>query len=98
MPDYVPSDQVDFALEDGVPVVTLADTTCTVDGAWRVLNRLMLVVIDGPGDEGFLLQRRPQNHTDLAPSGWDDAVDRYGGVVVDVPAVPGRFRAELLEE
>lgn len=78
MPEYVPEERVRSSLDEEGPLVTLSDTTCTVDAEWRVLNRLMLVVIDGHEAEGFLLQRWPQNHTDLAPEG---DVDRLGGVI-----------------
>ena len=92
MTEHVPEERVAFSLHADGPLVTLRDTTCSVDAEWRVLNRLMLVVIDGPGDEGFLLQRRPRNDTDLAPAGWDEAVDRFGGVLVDVPGGPRPLR------
>ena len=96
MPTYLPAERVRFLLEDEGPVVTLTDTTCDLEGSWRVLNRPMLLVVDGPGDEGFLLQRRPNDQTDLAPEGWDEAVHEFGGVIVDVPAVPGRLKAHLI--
>ncbi|MFC7481693.1 hypothetical protein ACFQX7_18875 [Luedemannella flava] len=64
-------------LRDGVPVITLAVEVPAEDltGEWSVLNRLMMLVVDGPGDAGFLC-RRLGPEGDLAPAGWDEAFDR----------------------
>jgi hypothetical protein len=65
---------------DGSAAVRLSGFTIKNRVGWSVLPRLTLVVVDGPGDEGFLLRRMDRTGADHAPPGWDDAVDRHGGV------------------
>lgn len=80
MPDLLPPESARFELRDGTPVLTLAvDPPAELaDGDWGIMSRLTLVVVDGPGDAGFLLPRRTP-HGDAAPIGWDEAIDRAGG-------------------
>jgi hypothetical protein len=42
---------------------------------------MTMCVVDGPGDAGFLLPRMSPTG-DLAPAGWDEAVERSGGCTV----------------
>jgi hypothetical protein len=94
MPTFLPPEAARFELRDGAPVIVLdvdvPDGVAT--GPWSLLNRLTMFVVDGPGDEGFLLPRLGQGG-DLAPAGWDDAVERTAGSRVvfgtgaDAPAV-----------
>jgi hypothetical protein len=90
MPTALPPEAIRFEVRDGVPVLTLAvdpPTDLTPDG-WSVLNRLTLFLVDGPGDAGFLLPRlSPEG--DLAPTGWDEAVQRAAGSHVVFGTGPG---------
>jgi hypothetical protein len=76
----LPPEAARFQVRDGDPVLTLAVAVPAEHAAadWVIMNRLMLVVVDGPGDSGFLLRRMTPNG-DAAPEGWDDAVARAGG-------------------
>jgi hypothetical protein len=80
MPTFLPPEAARFDLRDGVPVITLA-VDVPVDlsaAAWSVLNRVTLFLVDGPGDAGFMLPRiGPAG--DIAPLGWDDAVNLAAG-------------------
>ena len=97
MPDLLPPEAARFEIRDGAPVLALAVEVPADDaaGEWSLLNRLTLVVVDGPGDAGFLLPRMAAGG-DAAPEGWDEAVDRAGGSHVifgDAPAVFARSLA-----
>ena len=79
----LPPEAARFEIRDGAPVLALGvDVPDSLDAAdWGVMNRLTLIVVDGPGDAGFLLPRMTPGG-DAAPDGWDDAVDSAGGVQV----------------
>ncbi|HET7822467.1 MAG TPA: hypothetical protein VFL10_13175, partial [Ornithinibacter sp.] len=55
MPSYLDPEQVHFELVGGVPTVTLTGAEVTGQDGWSILGRPTLVVVDGPGDEGFLV-------------------------------------------
>ncbi|WP_404386463.1 hypothetical protein LL946_07785 [Knoellia locipacati] len=88
MPEFLEPNRVDLSLSDGIPTITLAGVEVSAGDGWSVLNRATLLVVDGPGDEGFLIRRLEGNGTDLTPAGWDDAVSDRGYVTV----VAGRTR------
>ena len=83
MPESLTPQAARFEVRDGVPVITLAvDPPPAVDdGEWTVLSRLTMVIVDGPGEAGFLVPRLGPDG-DVAPAGWDDAVDRHSGAHV----------------
>ncbi len=86
-----------FSVEGGVAEVELTGVEASGDSGWSVLNRLTVVVIDGPGDEGFFLPRVRSETSEAAPEGWDEAVDRNGGVWVAVTGSdPQRLFAGLI--
>ena len=93
MPEFLEPDRFSLDLADGVPTVTLVDAQASSTQGWSVVNRLTLLVVDGPGDEGYLLPRLDGNGADLAPTGWDASVERHGGVEVDANGV--RFTASV---
>lgn len=95
MPSYLEPEQVRFELVDGMPTIRLTDVTLDEPSGWSVLNRRTLVVVDGPGDEGFLLKRLDDEQGDLAPDGWDDAVAERGAVDVVIPGA--RLTADLVD-
>lgn len=82
-------------LQDGVPTVTLEDARVSGPQGWSVLNRAALIVVDGPGNEGFLLSRMSDGAADAAPVGWDAAVVGRGAVQVVTPGVC--FEAALVD-
>ncbi|MDT0212512.1 hypothetical protein Q9R29_01315 [Rothia sp. ARF10] len=82
MAEHIAPDRVSFEVDGGTPTVTLSDVEVSTDEGWTFLNRATMVVVDGPGDEGFLLARMTGDGTDLAPEGWDDAVDAQGELTV----------------
>ena len=63
-----------MSIADGSPTITLQGVTISTTDGWSILNRATLIVVDGPGEEGFLLPRRTSPDRDLAPEGWDAAV------------------------
>ena len=82
MAEHIAPDRVSFEVDGGTPTVTLSDVEVTAGEGWTFLNRATMVVVDGPGDEGFLLARMTGDGTDLAPEGWDEAVEAQGTVTV----------------
>jgi hypothetical protein len=82
MPEFLEAQRYRLELLEGVPTVTLLDTELSDTDGWSVLNRATVVVVDGPGDEGFLLARLTPSQGDRAPAGWDEAVDVHNAVVV----------------
>ncbi|CAN7244607.1 hypothetical protein [Knoellia sp. LjRoot47] len=82
MVEHLAPDRVSFEVDGGTPTVTLTDVEVSTDQGWTFLNRTTMVVVDGPGDEGFLLGRMTGDGTDLASEGWDDAVGAQGELVV----------------
>lgn len=83
MPSFVAPDRVSFHILDGLPSISLTGDIAvgSVEG-WSVLNRLTVIVVDGPGDEGLLIKRLDPDGSDLAPAGWDEAVVASGGIGV----------------
>jgi hypothetical protein len=98
MVSFVPPEQCSFSLEDGDAVITLTGVTVSATDGWSLLNRATLVVVDGPGDEGFLVRRLSPDGTDHAPAGWDSSVDAGGGAWLDLPGEASRVRAQLIDE
>src|ERR1044072_6020387 len=78
VPSFVPPESCAFEIVNGQAVVRLSGFTVEDDNGWSVLPRLTLVVVDGPGDEGFLLRRMDLTGADPAPPGWDYAVEAHG--------------------
>jgi hypothetical protein len=95
MPEFLTPDRFVLELVDGQPTVTLPDVEVSTADGWSFLNRTTLLVIDGPGDEGFLLPRMVKPDSDAAPSGWDSAVERTGSVAVNASAT--QFQAVLID-
>ena len=76
MADLVTPDGFTLVIEGGVPVVRIPSASTSQLEGWSILNRATVVVVDGPGDEGFLLPRvAGDGDRDTAPDGWDEAVD-----------------------
>lgn len=94
MPAMLPPDAVRFELHGPGPVLRLAvDAPGELRSEqWSLVSRLTLCVVDGPGEAGYLTPRLGP-HGDVAPAGWDEAVERAGGSTVvfgtrpDAPAV-----------
>ncbi len=74
----VPTRLVTLTLVGGTPLITLPEAGVTTTEGWSVLNRPSFIVIDGPGEEGFILARLPGD----APPGWDDAIETGAGAWV----------------
>jgi hypothetical protein len=98
MAAFVPPEQCTFSLEGDEAVIRLSGVTVDATEGWSLLNRRTLVVVDGPGEEGFLLRRAGADGRDAAPSGWDATVAATHGAWMDLPAVPVRLRAALIDE
>jgi hypothetical protein len=75
-------EQFTMNIADGAPTITLQGVSVSTTDGWSILNRATLLVVDGPGDEGFLLPRHTSPNGDLAPEGWDAAVASVGSVRV----------------
>ena len=67
VPEFLTPDRFDLELVDGDPTVTLHDAHVSSSEGWSFLNRLTVLVIDGPGEEGFLLPRHVDTAGDQAP-------------------------------
>jgi hypothetical protein len=93
MPDFLPPDQVQLSVESGVPTMTLDGLRLAEFDGWSVLNRTTLILLDGPADAGFLIPRVGRDGSDLAPAGWDQALDALGAVEVVLRESSERFRA-----
>jgi hypothetical protein len=98
MVSFVPPDQCSFSLEDGDAVITLTGVAVSATEGWALLNRATLVVVDGPGDEGFLVRRASPDGSDQAPAGWDSSVSAGGGAWLELPGEATRVRAHLIDE
>ena len=96
MPQFVDPDHATLSIEDGEPTIALRDVEASSAEGWTFLNRATLVVIDGPGDEGFLLRRLEGQGSDVAPAGWDEAVASHGSVTVLASGT--RIVATVLEQ
>lgn len=95
MPDFLKPDQFTLSIEDGVPTIALHGATVSNTSGWSFLNRATLLVIDGPGEEGFLMPRMDRPDTDLAPEHWDEAVASTGSVRLLASGVP--ITAQVIE-
>jgi hypothetical protein len=98
MVSFVPPEQCSFSVDDGDAVITLTGVTVSVQEGWSLMNRATLVVVDGPGDEGFLVRRAAPDGSDMAPAGWDSSVSAGGGAWVELPGESSRLRARLIDE
>ena len=98
MVSFVPPRQCSFSLEEGDAVITLTGVTVSATEGWSLLNRATLVVVDGPGDEGFLVRRASPDGSDHAPAGWDASVSAGGGAWLELPEASTRVRAHLINE
>jgi hypothetical protein len=98
MVSFVPPEQCSFSVEDGNAVITLTGVTVSETEGWSLLNRATLVVVDGPGDEGFLVRRASPDGSDHAPDGWDSSVAAGGGAWLELPGEASRVRARLIDE
>ncbi len=96
MPQSVDPDQATLSIEEGEPTIALRDVEVSSAEGWSFLNRATLLVVDGPGDEGFLLRRLDGQGSDVAPAGWDDAVTANGSVTVLASGT--RIVATVLEQ
>lgn len=84
MPQFLAPEQFTLSIANGAPTITLCGVTVSNTDGWSFLNRLTLLVVDGPGEEGFLLPRLTSSDGDLAPPGWDAAVASAGSVGIHV--------------
>ena len=82
-------------IADGTPTITLRGVTVSTTDGWSIPNRATLLVVDGPGEDGFLLPRKTSPDGDLAPEGWDAAVASAGSVRVLVSGA--RVAATVIE-
>ncbi len=80
MPQILKPGQFTLSVDRGAPIITLPDVMVSSTDGWSFLNRAMVLVADGPGDEGFLMARMTGAGEDVAPEHWDDAVASTGSV------------------
>jgi hypothetical protein len=57
MPSLVPLESSTFSVEGGKALVQWEGFRDTDASGWSLLRPVTLVVVDGPGDQGFLLAR-----------------------------------------
>ncbi|MFB9182427.1 hypothetical protein ACFFX1_30175 [Dactylosporangium sucinum] len=99
MPTFLPPEAASFTLSSGSPVITLAvqPPPDLAAGEWSLLSRLTLLVVDGPGEAGYLLPRLGPAG-DVTPPGWDEAVEEAAGshvVFGTAPNAPAVFARAL---
>ncbi len=95
MPSLLPPEEFRFEIQNGTPVLALAvEVPADPAAEWTFVNRLTMVVVDGPGDAGFVLPRMTPDG-DTAPEGWDEAVDRAGGSHVIFGSAPPVFARSI---
>jgi len=91
-PEFLPPENAGFEVRDGVPVIVLA--VDRLAGRRRasgsVFSRMTMLVIDGPGDAGFLLPRLGP-HGDIAPAGWDERDGIVKDLLVDEAGIQAAF-------
>lgn len=95
VPQFLEPDQFSLCVVAGVPQISLDGVTISATDGWSLLNRATLIVVDGPGDEGFLLPRHTGPDGDHAPEGWDAAVAAQGSV--EVYLADAQVSAKVLE-
>lgn len=95
MPEFLKPDQFTLSIDDGMPTIALHGATVSNTSGWSFLNRATLLVVDGPGEEGFLLRRMDSPDADLAPRRWDEAVASTGSVRLLASGV--RITAHVIE-
>ncbi|MFF3563047.1 hypothetical protein ACFYXS_23680 [Streptomyces sp. NPDC002574] len=69
-------------IHDGLPVLDAPGGAMPSCPEWRIMPRLTMSVVDGPGDAGCLVQgaRSQEEAADMAR--WCGAVEQAGGAVV----------------
>ena len=84
MPQFLAPEQFTQSIADGAPTITLHGVTVSNTDGWSFLNRATLLVVDGPGEEGFLLPRLTSPDGDLAPAGLEHRrrINRVGAGVL----------------
>ena len=82
MPESLTPEQFTLSVVDGAPSIELHGVAVASSEGWSVLNRATLIVVDGPGDKGFLLPRMTGPDGDRAPDGWDSAVSSTASITV----------------
>jgi hypothetical protein len=95
VPQFLEPDRFSLRVVGGAPQITLDGVTISATEGWSLLNRATLIVVDGPGDQGFLLPRHTAPDRDHAPEGWDAAVAAKGSVEVHVPGA--QVSAKVIE-
>ena len=82
MPQFLKPDQFTLSIDDGTPTIALHGPTVSDTEGWSFLNRATLLVLDGPGEEGFLLPRMASPGGEPAPEHWDEAIASIGSVQI----------------
>lgn len=98
MVSFVPPEQCSFSVDDGDAVISLTGVTVSTEEGWSLMNRRTLLLVDGPGDEGFLVRRASPDGSDTAPAGWDSSVSAGGGAWLELLDMSCRIRVRLIDE
>ena len=98
MVSFVPPEQCSFSVDDGDAVISLTGVTVSTEEGWSLMNRRTLLLVDGPGDEGFLVRRASPDGSDTAPAGWDSSVSAGGGAWLELLDMSSRIRVRLIDE
>ena len=69
MPQLLTPEQFTMSIADGAPTITLQGVTVSTTDGWSILNRATLLVVEGPGEEGFLLPRKTGKGSRLCGNG-----------------------------
>lgn len=74
----------DAPCTSSMPVLHTEDDAFVVCGGWRLVAHLPMCVVDGPGEDGFLVHGADLTNTAEVEerNRWLDDVEAAGGVVV----------------
>lgn len=76
----------------------LSDGMAAACAGWRILPRLTLCLVDGPGDAGCLIPGLLEAADLGALQAWCEAAESAGGaIVVSLDALPGRLDWDEIE-
>lgn len=99
MPEMIPPEAVTLCVEHGEPVIRIAGARAREVDGWGFLHRRTLVIIDGPGDEGFLVPRAvAADAPDPDEEEWDAALSTATTVKVRFTDTGQEIDAEVLRD
>ncbi|WP_250035038.1 hypothetical protein [Paractinoplanes maris] len=99
MSTFLTAESARLELHDGKPLIRAAVSPPaeSLAAEWSVISLVTTLIVDGPGDLGFLMARFGDDGIET-PTGWEEAVAASGGSHVQFgtgPAAPVVFARHL---